>query len=93
MDYLKRYLFATVGIACLLTSLVISAAKANNAESSMVTSSTAHFNPGKTYLFAPANGTGKVKCKVIAVDGAWLSCEGSNEWVNTNAMMFATDAR
>ena len=37
--------------------------------------------------FSPANGTGKIKCKATEVDGAWLSREGSNGWVDTNSTM------
>ena len=89
MNNLKSYLLATVGIVSLVASLTLNIVRANNTEGSTVAASTAHFNPGRTYLFSPANGTGKIKCKVTEVDGAWLGCEGSNKWVNTNAMMYA----
>ena len=91
MNNLKSYLLATVGIVSLVASLTLNIVRANNTEASTVAASTAHFNPGKTYLFSPANGTGKIKCKVTEVDGAWLSCEGSNGWVNTNAMMYVSE--
>ena len=92
MNNLKSYLLATVGIVSLVVSLTLNIVRANT-EASTVAASTAHFNPGKTYRFSPTNGTGKIKCKVTEVDGAWLSCEGSNEWVNTNAMMYVSDSR
>jgi len=93
MNKLMNNLLAVVGIVSIASALTISRVRANNTQASTVTSSTAHFSHGKTYLFSPANGTGKRKCKVTAIDGTWLGCEGSSEWVNTNAMMFADDSR
>lgn len=94
MKNLKSFMLATVGIVSLATFLTFNIVRANNAEASTVTASTAHFNPGKTYLLTPANTTGQIKCKVITVDGAWLKCEGEKyEWVNTNTMMYASDSR
>ena len=92
MPNLKSYALAAVGVVSLVASLTLNIVRANNAEASTVVSSTAHFNPGRTYLLSPANGTGSIKCKVTGVDGAWLNCEGLNEWVNTNAMMYASDS-
>jgi hypothetical protein len=46
----------------------------------------------KSYMLATANGSGTIKCTPISVDGAWLYCDGRNEWVNTNAMMSAVDS-
>ena len=91
MKNLKSYLLATICIFCLVASLTLNIVRANNTEASTVVASTAHFKPGRTYLFSPANGTGKIKCKVTEVDGAWLSCEGSNGWVNTNTMMYVSE--
>ena len=93
MHNLKSYLLATIGVVSLVASLALNTVRANNTAASTVAASTAHFNPGRTYLFSPANGTGKIKCNVTEVDGAWLSCEGSNQWVNTNAMMYVSDSR
>ena len=91
MNNLKSYLLATVGIVSFAVSLTLNIVRANNSEASTVAASTAHFNPGRTYLFSLSNGTGKIKCKVTEVDGAWLSCEGSNGWVNTNTMMYVSE--
>jgi len=93
MHNLKSYLLATVGVVSFVASLTLNIVRANNTAASTVAASTAHFNSGRTYLFSPTNGTGKIKCKVTEVDGAWLSCESSNEWVNTNAMMYVSDSR
>ena len=93
MNKIKTSLVAAVAIVSLVSALTISVARANNAQASTVTSSTAHFTLGKTYQFSPANGSSKKKCKVTAIDGAWLGCEGSSEWVNTDAMMFAEESR
>ena len=93
MNNLKSYVLATVGIVSLVASLTLNIVRANNTEASTVAASTAHFKQSRTYLLTPANGTGKIRCKVAEVDGAWLSCEGSNEWVNTNAMTYASDSR
>jgi hypothetical protein len=94
MNNLKSYLLATVGILSLVAALTLNVVRANNAEAPTIVSSTAHFNPGRTYLLTPANGTGKIRCKVTQVDGAWLRCEGeSSEWVNTDTIMSASDAK
>jgi hypothetical protein len=94
MNNLKGYLLATLGILSLVASLTINIVRANNAEAQTVTSSTAHFNPDRTYLLTPANGSGKIRCKVTKIDGAWLRCEGENsEWVNVDTMMSATDSK
>jgi hypothetical protein len=92
MNKLRNNLLATVGIASLVCALTIGGVRANNNQAT-VTSSTAHFSYGKTYVFNPVDGRGSRKCKVIQIDGAWLGCEGSSEWVNTNAMMFAEESR
>jgi len=91
MNNLKSYLLATVGIACLVGSLTLNIVRAGNLDASTVAASTAHFNPGRTYLLSPANGSGNVNCKVTKVDGAWIRCEGTSEWVNTNTMMYVSD--
>jgi hypothetical protein len=91
MNNLKSYLLATIGIVGLVASLTVNIARADNTETA-VTISTAHFASGRTYLLSPANGSGTITCKVTSVDGAWLYCDGRNEWVNTNAMMFAADS-
>ena len=93
MNKLKTYLVAAVAISSLVFALTVSGARANNTQVSTVSSSTAHFSSGNTYLFTPENGGRKRKCKVTAVDGVWVGCEGSSEWVNTNAMIFAEDTR
>ena len=93
MNKLKTYLLAAVSIGTLVFAMTISGARANSAQVSTVCFSTAHFSSGNTYLFTPDNGGRKRKCKVTAVDGAWVSCEGSSEWVNTNVMIFAEDSR
>ncbi|HMF56549.1 MAG TPA: hypothetical protein VK619_09410 [Pyrinomonadaceae bacterium] len=92
MNNLKSYVLAAVGILCLVASFTLNAVRANS-EAPTVASSTAHFNPGRTYLLNPANGGSQIKCKVTVVDGAWLACDGLNEWVNTNAIMSASDSR
>ena len=92
MNNLKSYMLATIGIVGLVASLTVNIVRANNTETS-VTMSTAHFAPGRSYLLNPANGSGSITCKATSVDGAWLYCEGRNEWVNTNAMMSAVDSR
>ena len=94
MNNLKSFMLAAAVIVTFGVFLALSTVRANNAEAPTVTSSTAHFNPGKTYLLTPANGAGHIKCRVSTVDGAWLRCEGEKfEWVNTNTMMFASDSR
>ena len=94
MNNLKSYVLVAIGVTCLIASFTLNIARANNAEAPTVTSSTAHFNPGKTYLLTPANGTGQIKCRVTKVDGAWLKCEGGKfEWVNTNNMIYASDSQ
>ena len=92
MNNLKSYVFATIGIVGLVASLTINVVRANNTQTG-VTSSTAHFTPGKTYELSPVNGSGSISCKATSVDGAWLFCEDRGKWVNTNAMMFALDSR
>ena len=92
MSNVKGYALATVGIVSLVASLTLNIVRANNAEAQTVASSTAHFNPDRTYLLTPANGGGQIKCKVSKVDGAWLRCEGESvRWVNTNALTSAID--
>jgi hypothetical protein len=63
MNNLKSYLLATVGIVSLVASLTLNIVRANNTEASTVAASTGHFNPGRTYLFSPANGTGNTKAE------------------------------
>lgn len=92
MNNFKSYVLASVGIFSLAASLTLNIARANHAEASAVTSATAHFSSGRTYLLSPANGSSMIKCKVNSVDGDWLSCEDSS-WVNINAMISAVDTR
>lgn len=92
MNDRKSYLLATVGIVSLVASLTLNIARANNREASTLPAST-HFTLGRVYLLSPANGSGIVKCKVIEVDGTWLNCEGLNQWMNSDAMLYAVDSR
>jgi hypothetical protein len=89
----KSYLLATVGIVSLVASFTLNLARASNTQASTQPASTAHFTPGRVYLLSPANGAGLLKCKVTEVDGAWLNCEGSNQWTNSDAMLYAVDSR
>lgn len=93
MNYLKSYRLATVVVASLVASLAFNIVRAKDPEGWTVTSSTGHFKSGKTYRLTPANGAGVISCKVTDVDGAWLKCEASNEWVNTNAVIYAHDSQ
>lgn len=92
MNNLKSYLLAAVGIVSLVAALTLNIVRANSADTATV-SSTSHFKLGRAYLFMPVNGTSNIRCKVTEVDGDWLSCEGLNERVNTNAMMTAVDLK
>ena len=89
MNNLKGYVLAAVGIVSLTASIAINVVRANNAQASTVISSTDHFKVGSSYQFYPVNSTGSIRCKITQVDGDWVVCEGSNEWLNTNAMMSA----
>ncbi|MBV8774167.1 MAG: hypothetical protein JO166_17815 [Deltaproteobacteria bacterium] len=94
MNSLKSWMLATLGIVSLGAFLTLRIVRASSAEAPTGAASTAHFNSGHTYLLTPANGTGPIRCKVTAVDGAWLKCEGEKfEWVNTDTMMYASDSR
>ena len=93
MNNLKSYLLAAVGIVSLVAALTLNIVRANNADTTTVSSSTSHFKLGRIYLLMPANGTGNIKCKVTEVDGAWVGCEGLNELVNTNAMQSVLDLK
>lgn len=92
MNNLRSYVLAAVGIVCFVASLTFNLVKASSVDTPTVVSSTGHFNPNRTYLLTPANGSGQFKCKVMQIDGAWLKCEGEKfEWVNTDAMMYVND--
>lgn len=94
MNNLRSYVLAAVGIVSLVASLTLNLVRANNPDAPTVVSSTAHFNPNRTYLLTPANGMGQFKCKVTQIDGAWLRCEGDKfEWVNTDTMMYVSDSK
>jgi hypothetical protein len=83
-----------IGIVGLVGFFTLQFVGTGNASSPQIAPSTAHFNPSQIYVLVPANGTGSIRCKVTAVDGVWLKCEGERyEWVNTNVMMFASDTR
>lgn len=56
-------MLSIVGIVSLGAFLTLNIVRPNNAQAPTVTASTAHFNPGKTYLLTPANATGQIKCK------------------------------
>ena len=89
MNNLKGYMLATVGLVSLVASITMNVVRANNAQTSSVTSSTNHFKVGSAYKFYPVNATGSIRCKITQVDGDWVVCEGSDDWLNTNAMMSA----
>jgi hypothetical protein len=94
MSNLKSYVLAMIGVASLVASLTLNAARVSNAEAPTVVAGTAHFNPNRTYLLTPANGGSQIKCKVTQIDGAWLRCEGEHsDWVNSSTMMSARDAQ
>ena len=93
MNDKKAYLLATVGIVSLVASLTLNIARASNTETPTRPAATGHFAPGRVYFLSPANGTGMIKCKVTEVDGAWLNCEGLNQWTNSDAMLYAVDSR
>lgn len=91
MNKLNRYLLGIIVIAAVMF-MAVDVVRETKAESTTVTSFTSHFNPNATYLFAPANGAGEIKCKVLEVNGAWLRCDDSKlQWINTNTMMYARD--
>jgi hypothetical protein len=88
----NRYLLGIIGITAVIVFVALDLVRETKAESTTVTSSTSHFNPNAMYIFAPANGTGEVKCKVLEVNGAWLRCDDPKlQWINTNTMMYARD--
>jgi len=89
MNNFKSYVLASVGIVSLTASITLNVVRANNAQTATVTSSTDHFKVGSSYEFYPVNTTGSIRCKIRQVDGDWVVCDGSNEWLNTNAMMSA----
>jgi hypothetical protein len=93
MNDRKTYLLATLGIVSLVASLTLNIARASNTDAPTLPASTSHFAPGKVYLLSPANGAGPIKCKVTEIDGAWLKCEGLNQWINSDAMLSAVDSR
>ena len=91
MNNFKSHVLAVVGILCLVASLALQIVGAGNMKAPTVAASTAHFNPGRTYMFIKADGN-RNECKVVQVDGAWLKC-ASLEWLNTNAMASAFDTK
>jgi hypothetical protein len=92
MNKANRYLLGIIGITVVIVFVALDLVRETKAESITVTSSTSHFNPNATYIFAPANGTGEIKCKVLEVNGAWLRCDDPKlQWINTNTMMYARD--
>jgi hypothetical protein len=92
MNKANRYLLGIIGITVVIVFVALDLVRETKAESTTVTSSTSHFNPNATYIFAPANGTGEIKCKVLEVNGAWLRCDDPKlQWINTNTMMYARD--
>ena len=92
MNKSNRYLLGIIGITVVIVFVALDLVRETKAESTTVTSSTSHFNPNATYIFAPANGTGEIKCKVLEVNGAWLRCDDPKlQWINTNTMMYARD--
>ena len=92
MNKANRYLLGIIGITVVIVFVALDLVRDTKAESTTVTSSTSHFNPNATYIFAPANGTGEIKCKVLEVNGAWLRCDDPKlQWINTNTMMYARD--
>jgi hypothetical protein len=92
MNNPKSYVLATIGIVSLTASLTLNVVSASNKEASRVAASTAHFKLGRTYLLYPVSSTGMMKCKVTYIDGAWLNCD-ANRWVNTNALIEASDSQ
>ena len=94
MNKANRYLLGIIGITVVIVFVGLDLVRETKAESTTVTSSTSHFNPNATYIFAPANGAGEIKCKVLEVNGAWLRCDDPKlQWINTNTMMYARDVR
>jgi hypothetical protein len=92
MNKANRYLLGIIGITVVIVFVALDLVRETKAESTTVTSSTSHFNPNATYIFAPANGTGEIKCKVLEVNGAWLRCDDPKlQWINTNTMMYSRD--
>lgn len=93
MSNFRSYVLATVGIVGLAAALALNIVRANNSETQTGVSATAHFKVGGTYLLFPVNGSGTITCKVAEIDAAWLKCEEQNNWVNTNAIISARDAK
>ena len=92
MNKVNPRLLAMIGIAVVIVFVALDLLRETKAESTTVTSSTSHFNPNATYMFAPANGAGEIKCKVLEADGAWLRCDDPKlQWININTMMYARD--
>ena len=91
MNMPNRQLRAILAIAVIIF-VALDFVRGTKAESTAVPSATAHFNPNTTYILAPANGAGEIRCKVLEVNGAWLRCEDRKlQWLNTNTMMSARD--
>jgi hypothetical protein len=94
MDQIRTTLSVAVVIAAAVLLVTLNLVREIHAASPTVVASTAHFNPNKTYLLSPANGSGEFRCNVLEVDGAWLRCDDPKvQWVNTNTMMYAKDSR